>query len=120
MLPSRAGEQRPPPAAQLPLRAVRQPRPRAHRHRRVQVQARPQRNRAPDGAEMANGTSTQPEMADRVTLDAVRPAVRDLLLSVPAYKQLSPEEQQKIASGMVKIASYIASPSGALTPPLSS
>ena len=64
---------------------------------------------------MAQGTTTQAVVADRQTLDAVRPAVRDLLLSVPAYKQLSPEEQQKIASGMVKIASYMANPSGALT-----
>lgn len=69
---------------------------------------------------MANGANTQAVAADRYTLDTVRPAVRDLLLSVPAFKELSPEEQQKIASGMVKIASYMANPSGALTPPLSS
>jgi hypothetical protein len=70
---------------------------------------------------MANGLSTQPAPADRQTLEAVRPAVRDLLLSVPSYQQLSPEEQQKIASGMVKIASYMANPSGALAPsPISS
>lgn len=66
---------------------------------------------------MAQGTATQAAVADRQTLDVVRPAVRDLLLSVPAYKQLSPEEQQKIASGMVKIAAYMANPSGALAPP---
>ena len=65
---------------------------------------------------MANGTSSKTATVDRQTLDLVRPMVRDLLLSVPAYKQLSPEEQQKIASGMVKIASYMANPSGALTP----
>ena len=58
--------------------------------------------------------------ADRQTLDAVRPAVRDLLLSVPSFQQLSPEEQQRIASGMVKIASYMANPAGVFTPPLSS
>jgi hypothetical protein len=69
---------------------------------------------------MANGATTQAVAADRYTLDAVRPAVRDLLLSVPAFKELSPEEQQKIASGMVKIASYMANPSGTLAPPLSS
>src|SRR5215470_3562035 len=68
---------------------------------------------------MANG-APQAATTDRYTLNAVRPAVRDLLLSVPAYKHLSPEEQQKIAAGMVKIASYMANPSGALTPPLSS
>src|SRR5579864_3541743 len=69
---------------------------------------------------MANGATTRAATADRYTLDTVRPAVRDLLLSVPAFKELSPEEQQKIASGMVKIASYMANPSGALAPPLSS
>jgi hypothetical protein len=69
---------------------------------------------------MTTGARTQTATADRQTLEAVRPAVRDLLLSVPSYKQLTPEEQQKIAAGMVKIASYMANPSGALTPPLSS
>lgn len=69
---------------------------------------------------MAKSAITQAAGADRDTLDAVRPAVRDLLLSVPAFKELSTDEQQKIASGMVKIASYMASPSGALSPPLSS
>jgi len=68
---------------------------------------------------MANGTTTQTAPADRQTLEAVRPAVRDLLLSVPAFQHLSSEEQQKIAAGMVKIASYMANPSGALNPPLS-
>lgn len=68
---------------------------------------------------MANG-APQTAAADRITLEAVRPAVRDLLLSVPSYKQLAPEEQQKIAAGMVKIASYMANPSGAFTSPISS
>src|SRR5262252_6130039 len=69
---------------------------------------------------MATGAASQIASGDRQTLNVVRPAVRDLLLSVPAYKQLSPPEQRKIAAGMVKIASYMANPSGALTPPLSS
>lgn len=69
---------------------------------------------------MATAVATQTAVADRETLDAVRPAVRDLLLSVPSYKQLSPEEQQKIASGMVKVASYMANPAATLTPPLAS
>jgi hypothetical protein len=68
---------------------------------------------------MASGSS-QSGATDRSTLDAVRPAVRDLLLSVPAFKELSPEEQHKIASCMVKIATYMANPSGELTPPLAS
>lgn len=65
------------------------------------------------------GATTQAATADRYTLDAVRPAVRDLLLSVPAFKELSTDEQQKIAAGMVKIASYLASPSNSGSPPLS-
>jgi hypothetical protein len=69
---------------------------------------------------MAKELSTQTAPADKHTLEAVRPAVRDLLLSVPAFEKLSPEEQQKIATSMVKIASYMANPSGALTPPLAS
>jgi hypothetical protein len=69
---------------------------------------------------MANSVSTATASADRQTLDAVRPAVRDLLLSVPAFQQLSPEEQQKIAAGMVKITSYMANPSGTLNPPVAS
>jgi hypothetical protein len=69
---------------------------------------------------MQTGASNQTVPADRQTLEAVRPAVRDLLLSVPAFQQLSSEEQQKIAAGMVKIASFMANPSGALNPPLSS
>src|SRR5207249_9254800 len=35
------------------------------------------------------------------------------------FQQLSPEEQQRIAAGMVKIASYMANPSGAFTSPVS-
>jgi hypothetical protein len=69
---------------------------------------------------MANSLSTQSPPADRQTLEAVRPAVRDLLLSVPAFQQLSADEQQRIAAGMVKIASYMANPSGAFTPPVAS
>jgi len=68
---------------------------------------------------MATSVSTQTTPTDHQTLEAVRPAVRDLLLSVPAFQQLSPAEQQRIATGMVKIASYMANPSGALTPPVS-
>src|SRR5215813_6336708 len=69
---------------------------------------------------MPNGVSTRAAPADPKTLEVVRPEIRKLLLSVPAYKQLSPEEQQKIASAMVKIASYMANPSGVLTQPLAS
>src|SRR5215813_10939934 len=69
---------------------------------------------------MPNNVQSKAPSLDRQTLDVVRPAVRDLLLSVPSYQSLSPEEQQKIASGMVKIASYMANPEGAFLSPLSS
>src|SRR3954470_24197667 len=67
---------------------------------------------------MANSVSTQTTGVDRTTLETVRPAVRDLLLSVPAFQQLSTGEQQRIEAGMVKIAAYMANPSGAFTPPI--
>src|SRR5262245_55758506 len=68
---------------------------------------------------MSDPTQSPSTPADRQTLDAVRPAVRDLLLSVPSYQGLSADEQQKIAAGMVKIASYMANPEGAFFTPLS-
>lgn len=52
---------------------------------------------------------------DKDTLDLVRPEVRALLLAVPAYRQLSPDEQQQIAKKMVKVASYMSNPDGAIT-----
>ena len=68
---------------------------------------------------MANEDAARAAPVDRQTLEAVRPAVRDLLLSVPSYQHLTPAEQQLIAAGMVKIASYMANPGGALNAPLS-
>src|SRR5436309_3595955 len=64
-------------------------------------------------AETANDKSAQ--WADRETLDAVRPAVRKVLLAVPAFRQLSPDEQQQIAKTMVQVASYMANPDGVIT-----
>lgn len=53
--------------------------------------------------------------ADKDTLDLVRPEVRAMLLAVPAYGQLSPDEQQQIAKKMVQVATYMANPDGVLT-----
>jgi hypothetical protein len=64
-------------------------------------------------AETANDKGGQ--WADRETLDAVRPAVRDMLLAVPAFRQLSPDEQQQIAKTMVQVASYMSNPDGVIT-----
>jgi hypothetical protein len=58
-----------------------------------------------------------PPAADQATLDAVRPAVRKVLSSAPAFRTLAPEEQQKIAQATVKVASYMANPEGMLTDP---
>lgn len=55
--------------------------------------------------------------ADNETLDAVRPAVREMLLASPAFKKLSPEDQKQIAQATVKVASYMANPDGVLTEP---
>src|SRR5688572_19368896 len=52
---------------------------------------------------------------DKETLDVVRPFVRDMLLAVPAFAQLAPDEQQQIAKTMVQVASYMATPDGGLT-----
>lgn len=52
---------------------------------------------------------------DDETLGVVRPMVRDMLLGVPAFRQLSPEEQQQIAGQMVQVASYLANPDGVIT-----
>jgi len=49
------------------------------------------------------------------TLEAVRPQVRDMLMAIPAYAQLSPEERKTLAGNMVKIVSYMANPSGVLS-----
>ncbi len=52
---------------------------------------------------------------DPRTLEVVRPAVKDMLLGVPAFRQLSAQEQQEIARATVKVASYLANPEGAVT-----
>lgn len=58
-----------------------------------------------------------PKWEDRETLSAVRPAVRDMLLGVPAFRELSPEEQENMARMMVRVASYMANPDGLVTAP---
>jgi len=65
---------------------------------------------------MAIAIETPTHWADATTLEAVRPKVREMLLGVPAYSRLAPEEQRAIASQMVKVASYMANPDGMLTP----
>lgn len=48
-------------------------------------------------------------------LEAVRPRVRALLLAIPTYKALSPEEQRDLANNMVKVLAYISDPNGIMT-----
>jgi hypothetical protein len=62
----------------------------------------------------ATATTTGPKWADQETLAIVRPAVRDMLLAVPAFSQLPPHEQQQIAKAMVEVAAYMANPDGVL------
>jgi len=54
---------------------------------------------------------------DRETLDAVRPAVREMLLAAPAFAQLSSDEQQQIAKTMVRVGAFLANPEGVNTQP---
>ena len=50
--------------------------------------------------------------ADGETLQAVRPAVRQLLESSESFGKLPPEEQHKLAGEMVKVAAYMSDPDG--------
>lgn len=63
----------------------------------------------------ASTTANSPKWEDRETLDAVRPAVREMLLAAPAFAQLSPEEQQQIAKTMVRVGAFLANPDGVNT-----
>lgn len=45
---------------------------------------------------------------DEPILDAVRLAVRDMLMGVPAFQQLSREEQRSFAESTMKVMSYLA------------
>ena len=48
-------------------------------------------------------------------LAAARVRVRGMLTAIPAFAQLSPAEQQKLAHDMVKVVSYIADPGGVVS-----
>ncbi|MFZ5797132.1 MAG: hypothetical protein C4563_08580 [Desulfobulbus sp.] len=48
----------------------------------------------------------------RQTVESVRPQVRDLLLAIPAFAEMGPEERTELAGNMVKVLSYIANPNG--------
>jgi hypothetical protein len=66
---------------------------------------------------MISVPAQHPPTADQATLDAVRPAVRNMLSAAPAFRTLAPAEQQEIAQATVKVASYMANPDGVLTDP---
>ena len=53
--------------------------------------------------------------ADRQTLDAVRPKVREILEASEGYNKLAPEERKDLAMKMVKVAAYLANPEGVAT-----
>lgn len=46
------------------------------------------------------------------TVEAVRPQVREVLMAVPSFGRMSPDEQRQLAGNMVKVLSYIANPNG--------
>ena len=46
------------------------------------------------------------------TVESMRPHVRDLLLAIPSFAQMTPDERTRLASNTLKVLSYIANPSG--------
>jgi hypothetical protein len=56
---------------------------------------------------MTNAGWTSPR-----TIESTRPPVRDLLLAIPAFALMAPDERHQLASNMVKVMSYIANPNG--------
>lgn len=64
---------------------------------------------------MTEANEQRPQWLDDETLGAVRPAVRDMLLSSPAFRQLSPDEQRALAATMVRVSAYMANPDGVAT-----
>src|SRR5260221_1012870 len=67
-----------------------------------------------------SATDKNAKWEDRETLDAVRPAVREMLLGAPAFAKLAPEEQQQIAKAMVRVGAFLANPEGVITQPAGS
>src|SRR5689334_354434 len=54
----------------------------------------------------------KPSWADKETLNAVRPEVRKILESSSAFQSLPFEMRKKLASDLVKVGTYLASPEG--------
>lgn len=52
------------------------------------------------------------------SVQEVRPQVRQLLTAVPAFAQMSRNEQRDLAANMVKVLSYIANPNGVADVPM--
>ncbi|QSX80012.1 hypothetical protein I8J32_009275 [Lysobacter solisilvae] len=63
------------------------------------------------GPAVASAGAT-PAWLDDETLDAVRPAVKQLLLSSDGFRQMPAAQQQELARNMVRVASYMANPQG--------
>src|SRR5215475_13365009 len=58
---------------------------------------------------LANAGWTTPE-----AIEEVRPHVRAMLMSIPAYSRMSAAEQKQLASDMVKVLSFMRNPNGVL------
>lgn len=63
-------------------------------------------------SEPVQSAATSPAWLDDDTLAAVRPPVRQLLLSSPGFRGLPVAEQQELARNMVRVASYMSNPDG--------
>lgn len=61
---------------------------------------------------MQSAPSVDRKWLSSETLSVVRPEVRNILESTPAYKDLLPEQQREIAQSMVKVAAYMSNPDG--------
>lgn len=61
---------------------------------------------------MSPTKDTPVQWADEDTLRVVRPKVREMLESTPAFAKLSIPEKRALATSMVKVAAYMANPDG--------
>src|SRR5689334_19730763 len=48
-------------------------------------------------------------------LEAVRPQVRDTLMAIPAFGEMTDDERRELAANMVKVLSYIADPNAVVS-----
>lgn len=65
-----------------------------------------------DSAARVSGSDGPRAFSDRTTLEVVRPEVAEILQQSAAFRELPESDRKRIASQMVKVASYMANPDG--------